>query len=82
MSGNHLFLIDTGYFLAALMFVIGLHRMTSAKRMRSGLWCAGAGLVLALLATLIQAELSHNHLLMMSLFPLVVVWLGCTHGDQ
>lgn len=65
MSSNHLFLIDSGYFLAALLFVIGLHRMTSAKRMRSGLWCAGAGLVLALLATLIQAELSHNHLLMM-----------------
>jgi NAD(P) transhydrogenase subunit beta len=44
-------LIQASYVIAALLFVVGLRRMSSPKTARGGIWWAGGGMVLATVAT-------------------------------
>ena len=44
-------LIKTSYFLAALLFIVGLKRMSSPKTARVGIIWAGVGMALAVLVT-------------------------------
>jgi len=55
MEAPHLFAIDIAYFIATLLFVIGLRRLSSASRARVGVWFAGFGMLLAIVATLTVA---------------------------
>lgn len=48
---NAALLIDASYFLAAFLFIYGLKRMSSPVTARSGIVVAGAGMVLAVLAS-------------------------------
>lgn len=45
-------LIQALYFLAALLFILGLKRMSSPRTARGGIVWAGVGMLLAVLATL------------------------------
>ncbi len=44
-------LIDISYFLTAVLFILGLKRMSSPVTARSGIVWAGAGMVVATLVT-------------------------------
>jgi H+-translocating NAD(P) transhydrogenase subunit beta len=48
---NAALLIDASYFIAAFLFIYGLKRMSSPLTARSGIVVAGAGMVLAVLAS-------------------------------
>jgi NAD(P) transhydrogenase subunit beta len=48
---NAALLIDASYFIAAFLFIFGLKRMSSPLTARSGIVVAGAGMVLAVLAS-------------------------------
>lgn len=48
----HWFSVDIAYFVATFLLVFGLRRMSSPKRARKGLWFAGLGMLLAIVATL------------------------------
>ncbi len=50
---NTALLIDASYFIAAFLFIYGLKRMSSPVTARSGIVVAGAGMVLAVLASLL-----------------------------
>ena len=56
---NVLLLVKLSYFVAATLFLLGLQRMASARTARSGIQWAGAGMVLARLATFFLPGL-HN----------------------
>ena len=46
------FSLDIAYFVATFLFVLGLRRMSSPTRARKGIWYAGIGMAIAVLATL------------------------------
>ncbi|MGH8372167.1 MAG: NAD(P)(+) transhydrogenase (Re/Si-specific) subunit beta, partial [Gammaproteobacteria bacterium] len=52
-------LIQAAYFLAALLFIIGLKRMSSPKGARGGIVWAGLGMLLATLITFLWPDM-HN----------------------
>ncbi|MEF8833242.1 MAG: NAD(P)(+) transhydrogenase (Re/Si-specific) subunit beta [Halofilum sp. (in: g-proteobacteria)] len=56
-------LIQAAYFIAAILFILGLKGMSSPKTARRGIVWAGAGMVLATLVTFLHAGL-HNYALM------------------
>lgn len=53
-------LIQTSYFLAAVLFILGLKQMSSPVTARRGIQWAGAGMVLATLVTFMSHELTEN----------------------
>ena len=53
------FTVDASYFIAAVLFIIGLKRMGSPKTAKSGIKWAGIGMVLAVVATFFYPDL-HN----------------------
>jgi H+-translocating NAD(P) transhydrogenase subunit beta len=55
-------LIQAAYFIAALLFIIGLKRMSSPKTARGGILWAGAGMLVATLITFLWPGM-HNFLL-------------------
>ena len=54
-----LVLVKLSYFVAATLFLLGLKRMASPKTARSGIQWAGAGMLIATLATFFLPNL-HN----------------------
>ncbi|NMW26258.1 NAD(P)(+) transhydrogenase (Re/Si-specific) subunit beta, partial [Rhodanobacter denitrificans] len=52
-------LIKACYFLAALLFILGLKRMSSPRTARGGIVWAGFGMLLAVLATFFLPDM-HN----------------------
>jgi H+-translocating NAD(P) transhydrogenase subunit beta len=58
------YLIESSYFVAALLFIVGLKRMSSPKNARQGIVWAGVGMLIATLATFLYPDL-HNYALMM-----------------
>lgn len=57
-------LIDACYFIAALLFILGLKRMSSPRTARGGIVWAGFGMLLAVLATLLLPDMEHRGLIM------------------
>lgn len=53
-------LIQSSYFLAAVLFIVGLKQMSSPITARRGIHWAGAGMVLATLVTFLSHELTDN----------------------
>ena len=53
-------LIQASYFLAAVLFILGLKQMSSPVTARRGIQWAGAGMVLATLVTFLSPELTDN----------------------
>ena len=58
-------LIQAAYFLAALLFILGLKRMSSPKGARGGILWAGAGMLIATLITFLYPGM-HNFGLMLA----------------
>ncbi len=76
MSGTGL--IEASYFLAAVLFILGLKRMSSPVTARGGIVWAGAGMVLATLATFFWPGMSNYGLMVVAiaLGGAVAWWTG------
>ena len=59
-------LVKLSYFIAATLFLLGLQRMASPKTARSGIQWAGAGMVLATLATFFLPGLQNIALMLVA----------------
>lgn len=51
-SPIHLVSLDIAYFMATVLLIVGIRRMSSPSRARSSIWIAGVGMVIAIMATL------------------------------
>jgi len=76
MSG--MALIEASYFLAAVLFILGLKRMSSPVTARGGIVWAGAGMVLATLATFFWPGMSNYGLMVVAIAAggAVAWWTG------
>jgi H+-translocating NAD(P) transhydrogenase subunit beta len=57
------FIINTSYFAAAVLFILGLKKMSSPVTARSGIMWAGVGMLVATVATFFTPNM-HNYFLM------------------
>ena len=55
--------IQISYFIAAVLFILGLKQMSSPVNARRGIMWAGAGMVLATLVTFFHPQIHHNYVL-------------------
>jgi NAD(P) transhydrogenase subunit beta len=60
-------LIRASYLLAALLFILGLKRMSSPRTARGGIVWAGVGMLLAVLATFLLPGLAHRGLMVLGI---------------
>lgn len=68
-------IIQIAYYLAAVLFIVGLKRMSSPKTAASGIYWAGAGMLLAVLATFLFPNLHNLLLIIIALFlSTLVAW--------
>jgi H+-translocating NAD(P) transhydrogenase subunit beta len=59
--------IQLAYFIAAVLFIVGLKRMSSPRTARLGIVWAGAGMSLAVLATFFYSGLSNYFLMILAI---------------
>ncbi|NND92488.1 MAG: NAD(P)(+) transhydrogenase (Re/Si-specific) subunit beta [Granulosicoccus sp.] len=52
--------LQLAWFLATVLFVVGLRRLSSPARARSGIWCAGVGMLLAISSMFFHPQLKQN----------------------
>jgi len=57
-------LIKASYFLAAVLFILGLKRMSSPRTARGGIVWAGVGMLVAVLATFALPDMHHRGLIL------------------
>jgi NAD(P) transhydrogenase subunit beta len=77
MSGWLLPLVKASYFVAALLFILGIKRMASPVTARSGIQWAGAGMVVATVATFFLPGLHNLGLIALAVFlGTVVAWIS------
>ncbi|KFN47830.1 NAD(P)(+) transhydrogenase (Re/Si-specific) subunit beta [Arenimonas metalli] len=77
MSGWLLPLVKASYFVAALLFILGIKRMASPVTARSGIQWAGAGMVVATVATFFLPGLHNLGLIALAVFlGTVVAWVS------
>ena len=71
-------LIDISYFLTAVLFILGLKRMSSPVTARSGIIWAGAGMVVATLVSFLYPGMSNYELIIAAIVvgSLVAWWSG------
>ena len=71
-------LIDVSYFLTAVLFIMGLKRMSSPVTARSGILWAGAGMVVATLVTFLYPGMSNYELIIAAIVvgSLIAWWSG------
>ena len=55
--------LQLAWFIATVLFVVGLRRLSSPKRARTGIWYAGGGMALAIFSMVLHPELGSNHAL-------------------
>ena len=60
-------LIQVSYFAAAVLFIVGLRRMSSPVTARSGILWAGVGMVVATLVTFLWPELGNYALILLAI---------------
>jgi len=61
-------LIEASYFIAAILFIFGLKRMSSPVTARGGIIWAGAGMVVATLVTFLYPGMGNYALMMVAIF--------------
>ncbi|HEX4853864.1 NAD(P)(+) transhydrogenase (Re/Si-specific) subunit beta [Arenimonas sp.] len=77
MSGWLLPLVKASYFVAALLFILGIKRMASPVTARSGIQWAGAGMVVATVATFFLPGLHNLGLIALAVFlGTLVAWIS------
>ncbi len=71
-------LIDVSYFLTAVLFILGLKRMSSPVTARSGIIWAGAGMVVATLVSFLYPGMSNYELIVAAIVvgSLIAWWSG------
>lgn len=65
-------IIQASYFIAAALFILGLKQMSSPVTARRGIHWAGAGMVLATVATFLAPEITDNPLVMTNLALIII----------
>lgn len=72
------YLIETIYFVAAVLFIIGLKRMSHPTTARSGILWAGYGMVVATVVTFIHPQINSNYMLMIIAIAVggAIAWYG------
>jgi NAD(P) transhydrogenase subunit beta len=58
------YIIEASYFLTAILFILGLKRMSHPNTARSGIVWAGAGMMLATVFTFVHPAIDGNYILM------------------
>ena len=61
-------IIEASYFVAAILFIFGLKRMSSPVTARGGIIWAGAGMVVATLVTFLYPDMGNYALMMVAIF--------------
>lgn len=68
------------YFLVAVLFIVGLKKMSSPRTARTGIWVAGAGMLLAVFVTLFDRHIIGitNYILIISAIAIgaVLAWVS------
>ncbi len=67
MSDILLTLVKASYFIAALLFIVGLKRMSKPATARGGIVWAGIGMLVAVLATFLLPGLAHRWLMLLAI---------------
>ncbi len=62
--------LQLAWFVSTVLFVIGLRRLSSPTRARTGIWCAGLGMLLAIASMFFHPELKANYFLILSAMSL------------
>ena len=75
---SRLLVIDVSYFLTAVLFVMGLKRMSSPVTARSGIVWAGAGMAVATLVSFLYPGMSNFELIIAAIVvgSLIAWWSG------
>src|SRR4029079_5864869 len=70
--------IDISYFLTAMLFILGLKRMSSPVTARSGILWAGAGMLVATLVSFLYPGMSNFELIIAAIVvgSLIAWWSG------
>lgn len=55
--------IQLAWFVTTVLFVVGLRRLSSPTKARTGIWFAGLGMLLAILSMFFHPDLRANHVL-------------------
>ena len=72
-----LILVKASYFVAALLFILGIKRMASPVTARSGIQWAGVGMLVATVATFLQPELKNLPLIALAVvLGTAVAWVS------
>ena len=72
-----LILVKASYFVAALLFILGIKRMASPVTARSGIQWAGVGMLVATFATFLQPELKNLPLIALAVvLGTAVAWVS------
>ncbi len=72
-----LILVKASYFVAALLFILGIKRMASPVTARSGIQWAGVGMLVATAATFLQPELKNLPLIALAVvLGTAVAWVS------
>ena len=61
-------LIEASYFVAAILFIFGLKKMSSPVTARGGILWAGAGMVVATVVTFLYPGMGNYVLMMVAIF--------------
>ncbi|MBW8367161.1 MAG: NAD(P)(+) transhydrogenase (Re/Si-specific) subunit beta [Arenimonas sp.] len=77
MSDWMMILVKASYFVAALLFILGIKRMASPVTARSGIQWAGVGMVVATVATFLLPGLENIGLIALAVFlGTLVAWVS------
>ena len=60
MNDSVPFGLQLAWFITTLLFVVGLRRLSSPSKARSGIWLAGVGMVIAIASMYFHPDLRHN----------------------
>jgi NAD(P) transhydrogenase subunit beta len=66
MNDSVPFGLQLAWFVTTLLFVIGLRRLSSPSKARSGIWLAGIGMLIAIASMYFHPELRQNQLLIVA----------------
>jgi H+-translocating NAD(P) transhydrogenase subunit beta len=71
-------LVQASYFVTAVLFIVGLKRMSSPVTARSGIWWAGAGMLVATLVTFTWPGMSNYELIVPAILvgSIIAWWSG------
>ena len=58
--------LQLAWFVTTLLFIVGLRRLSSPNKARSGIWLAGLGMLIAIASMYFHPELRQNQVLILA----------------